>query len=140
MKYKERDALVAGLREFADWIETNPRAIELPSLRVWCNEYVYKYSKRPDGSTNWSEVDEFETRLAMRNITKILGSCKKDYVGGLFSVAKNFGPVKLSFHTSRSSICRKVVKETIEHPAETRVIPARTEEVVEWVCDDPILA
>lgn len=140
MKYKQHKELIAGLRETADWLENNPRTIALPELTFSSSNYIYEYAKNEHGNTDWSTIDEFTTRLKMRGIAKLLGSSVKDYSAGLFSLRKVFGPITITFNANRAAICRKIVKETKIVPARTETYPERTEEVVEWVCDDPLLA
>jgi hypothetical protein len=147
MKYSELDATIVNLRECADWLESNPRAIELPAMRFESQERIYEYAKNADGTTDWETVNEFAVRSKMRQIAKALRNATKDYSGHVFRLTKTFGDsrwskgsVTLDFTSDRNAICRKVVKETKLIPERTEVYPARTEEVVEWVCDDALLA
>lgn len=145
MKYSELHETIENLRALADWLESNPKAVKLPAIALTANEYIYAYAKKADGSTDYSQTDEYETRSKMREIARALGSCEKDYSGGLFELTKQFGDnygsrIRLIFRTKRDAVCRKVVKSTKTIPAETRVIPERIEEEVEWVCTDSLLA
>lgn len=138
MDEQHKADLIDGLRSLADWLETNPRVADLPNFRPYVSEWIYEYAKDENGITNYSEPDDELSRAKMRQILKALGSCKKDYSGSTFSLKKEFGPIRLAFQTSRETICRKVVTGSREVPEV--VLPARTEEVVEWVCEDPLLA
>jgi hypothetical protein len=159
MKYKELEDTVANLRAFADWLETNPRAVELPALALSAYNGVHEYGNvvREDGTvsseTDYSKVDEYKTRTKMRAIAKAMSHrtltvdslVKKDYSGGTFALSKEFGSeygskIRVTWTTRRDTICRKVVTGKKFIPAETKTIPARTEEEVEWVCDDSLLA
>lgn len=150
MKYKELEDTIANLRSLADWLETNPRAVELPAMSFSPYVGVHEYEKDEDGNRDYTKVDEFATRSRMRDIARILahgGMVEKRHSGDSFQLSKQFGEKKyatgtitMRFSTQRSAVCRKVVKSTKIIPAETRVIPERIEEEVEWVCTDSLLA
>lgn len=132
MKYRDQRELVEGLRAMADFIEEH---IELP---IEYPEHTF---------TNWiwgkgsDDAERFaDAKARMQIVARAMGSARKVYESGYFDLRRTFGPITLEFTTNRENVCRRVVKETIHHPEETRVVPARTEEVVEWICDDPILA
>lgn len=115
-------ALAAGLRELADWVEANPG-------------YV------PDAEWNTVTLHvHLDTREELVAAARALGGEReKEPVGDYFTVRRRFGPrVSLDFFTARDQVCRRVVVDTIEHPA--RLVPATVEEVVEWVCEDSLLA
>lgn len=132
MKYAHQRELVEGLRELADFIEAHPELpiVEEPLVNVefWCHENeLYP----------WLNLGSVRLRLA--TAARAMGLASKRYTGSYFDVSKEFGDcVKLTFTANRENVCRKVVKEVIHHPE--RVIPAREEEVVEWICDDALLA
>ncbi len=47
MKYSERNELIESLREFADYLESDPRAMELPMpYRIYVQQYVYEYASK----------------------------------------------------------------------------------------------
>lgn len=150
MKYSELADLIENTEEFLFFLKTNPKAVELPSFYFYNVEYVTEYHKDENGYKDYSVVDEFRTHSKMRRIAKALRNAKKNYNGDSFSLSKTFGEspwrpgsITIAFQTTRQAVCRKVVKEVKEIPEEivpSKVIPARTEEVVEWVCDDPLLA
>ena len=143
MKYKELEDLTSGLRELLDYLENDPRGVQLPNLRVSAYTYVTEYLTDENGHRDLENPDEFNTRLKMRTIAKALGKARKSYVGDSFTITREFGPISLTFQARRQAICRKVVTETIEHAAEfvaAHTKEAWTEEKVEWVCDDPLLA
>lgn len=132
MKYAHKRELVEGLRELADFIEAHP---ELPiaekpfvNIEFWCHE-----------NELYPELKLGSVRLRLAIAARAMGLANKKYSGGYFDVYKRFGDcVRLTFTANREYVCRKVVKEVVHHPE--RVIPARDEEVVEWVCDDALLA
>lgn len=138
MKYVEQKELVASLRELADFFE-QPNSITLPVPTFWIQTHVYEYARREDGSRDYSKVDEFETRMKMRNIAKVLSPCEKDYSTREFALRRKFGNLRVEFNTIRAAVCEKKVISTKTIPAETRVIPERIEEEIEWVCTDSLL-
>lgn len=129
MKYKDRDDLVQGLRDLADFLE-RPESIALPMDR---------YSPFRLREFLWNDNSKEE----MKGIVKILGSCKKNYSSSTLSVTKSFGKtVELEYETTRENVCTRRVVETKQVPKKRYVeIPNEfdTEEVVEWDCD-PLLA
>jgi hypothetical protein len=135
MKYKDQRELVEGLRKLADFIEEHP---ELPisdpeiSVEYWIHEpYTF-------------DDDQRSVKERMQVAARALGRANKEYYGSYFNLSRKFSEhVKLEFTSDRQEVCRRVVKEVVHHPEQIvpqKVLPARTEEVVEWVCDDPILA
>lgn len=133
MKYKDQRELVEGLRALADFIETHPELpVDDPYVKVdW---WIYDdHIKR--GRT---------AKEKMRLVARAMGTARKDYSSWYFDLNRKFGKlVTLEFTTHRENVCERVVKEVIHHPEEIvpqKVIAARTEEVIEWVCDDPLLA
>lgn len=140
MKYREQAQLVKDLRDLADFLE-RPESIALPSLyggTFSASGTVGEWGTKSDG--NYGKiVDESATRANMRQFARIMKPVDKDYSGGTFTLRKKFGKLQIAINTDREAVCRMVkTGEVIEH-AEI-VLPARTEEVVEWVCDDPLLA
>lgn len=129
MTYKQRDDLVASLRELADFVER--KGLELPELDVSATAWPSDYDP-----TTWQTV-EGRGRKIMRRVAKALAPCFKDYNGDYFSLARKFGVISLKITTSRNKVCERKVVGFKEIPE--RVLPAMTEEVVEWVCTDPIL-
>jgi len=117
----------AGLRELADWIEANP---EMP---------------RPGGTLTCYSLNSREEAAAC---LKALTPCKKDYTESNFYLSREFGPVKLTFMFYRTAVCqRRIVGQrqvgTQVIPARItpeEVIPAHTEDIVEWDCGEPLLA
>ncbi len=114
-----------GLRALADWLDQHPdAAAEFPRL-----EATAYADDSPEGLRFWA---------------KAFGNAEKVYDGELFRLRRTFGAnVTLNALFWRSTVCRKVVTGTVEIPEEhipARIIPARVEETVEWICDDPILA
>lgn len=111
----KREEFIAGLREVADFLEKNPS--------VPCPRYETLYVPTDkDG---------------LREAAKAPGHADKGAFGEQFYIDRTFGPVKITFAADRAEVCRKVVKGTREVPE--RVVPARTEEIIEWECTDPLL-
>lgn len=130
--------LVSDLRELADFLASTPGLPKCTLHTVYANGTVGEWGTKADGT--WGYVlDEFQTRTNMREYARMMKPCKKDYVGGSFSLKRSFGSIMLQINTKREAICQEIkTGEVIHH--EEYTIPARTEEVVEWVCNDPLLA
>lgn len=116
-------ALVEGLRETADWFERHP-------------EYAPTYSE--------TTFNIFPGRDELADVAKAMGSAEKQADDDYFMLSKRFSAkVLLTANVARSEVCRRVVKG-IERviveakPAEPERIEER--EIVEWVCEEPILA
>jgi hypothetical protein len=108
-----------SLRQIADWYESHA---EIP-LPHDANEF---------GLFTIHTLDGMET------LARAFGACEKDYTEGFFKLKKGFGEIVFTAYASRDQICKRKVVGTREVP-ET-IIPARTEEIVEWECfDTPLL-
>jgi len=142
MKYSERDELVESLREFADYLENDRRAMELDCpYMIDVSQYIHVYGKDADGNKDYTKVDEFETRMEMRKLAKALAPCKKDYSSSSFELRRNFGTkLKVRISTSRAAVCERKVIGTKTIPEKTYTEPERVEEEVEWICSDSLLA
>ena len=133
MKYSDKDNLVAGFREAADFIEA--RGLELP---------IEMYSPFTFGNFFYGEEDKVKAQL--RRAARGMGSAEKSYVSTMFKLVKTFGngTVQLKFEAPREKVCTKKVVSTRTIPKRVFVeIPNETEEVedvVEWDCNDPLLA
>ncbi len=131
MKYSERDKLVAGLRELADFLDS-PRGLALPRLAVaataWPQDWHPGSFKDTPG----------RAKAVMQRAARALGKAEKRHEGSYFALVRKFGPVKLELTTSREQVCEKVIIGTREVPEVT--YPARTEDVCEWLCSDSLLA
>jgi hypothetical protein len=116
-KDRERADAIQGLRDLADFLEQHP-GVPAPTYNALLV----------------SSTKEMLTRIAR------MASWTKDYGGEYFSLKKEFlGGLTLDIYTSRSEVCRKVVvgeRVVPARPAE----PERVEEVVEWVCEEALLA
>lgn len=108
-----------GLRALADWIDANPDVVNNPEVTLNV---------------------PFWTREKFVEAAKALGGRREKHVeGSYFTVRRTFGEgVHVDVYVAREQVCRKVVTGTRD-VTET-VIPAHTEEVVEWVCEDSILS
>jgi hypothetical protein len=139
MTNDERNKLVESLEEFSEFLKNDPRAMDLPApWRIYIQEYVHKYVTDENGVEDYNKQDEFETRLAMRQIAKALSPCEKVYDAHSFKLKRNFGIIQYTVATSRAAVCERKVVGTKEVPE--YVSPAHTEEIVEWECRDSLLA
>ncbi len=113
---RRRIELQAAADELADWIDAHP------TIEVAVTD-----------SLNYCS-----TAAEVAAYARVLGRVKKKPDGDYMGIVRYFGPIKVEAYTSRENVCRKVVTGTREIPEQ--VIPARTEELVTWVCDEPLLA
>lgn len=128
MKYSEVESTVKDLRAFADFIEQH--GVEIPGDIYISNSY----------NSLWDD-DNSTAKEKAKAVAKILargGLVEKKHDDYDLTLIRSFGKIKLKFSIQREKFCKKVVTGTREIPAVT--YEARTEEVVEWVCDDPVLA
>lgn len=108
----ERAQFLAGLRAVAAWYEQHPdMPIPLSPSIVVCGN---------------------DTRKQAQRIARALAPCDKDMSTGYLVLQRRFAGVELQFIFSRAAVCTARVLGTREIPE--RIIPARTEEIVEWEC------
>jgi predicted SAM-dependent methyltransferase len=134
MKYKDRDELVEGLREFADFIEEHGLELPIRKPKVTMSQWLYD-SQEYVGS---EYVTTMPAKEKARRAALTMGNIKKDWTSYALDLRKDFGPVVLEFSISKENICEKKVvgfKDIPEH-----VVEAHREELVEWICKDSILA
>lgn len=105
-----------GLRAIADWFEAHP---DVPQPHTPLQ--VFSAQGKED---------------AIR-IARYLGHADKKYSDGLFWLGRDFGGERLEFIFNQSDVCQRRVIGVEEVPE--RVIPAHTQEKVEWDCH-PLLA
>ena len=111
---------VAGLRELADYLELHPELVP-----QYGGQHVYMHA---------DNADQFSAL-----VSELGGRREKEADDYHIGVTRRFGPHEYDLYVDREQVCRKVVTGT-------RVVPARpaepesVEDVVEWVCDDPILS
>lgn len=135
MEYKDQRELVEGLRAMADFIEEHPELpIGEPEIKL--DTWLFDDSK---WDVDHLRTDSRTAKEKLQAAARALGIAQKNYIGDYFCVTKKFGEfVSMEFTVSRETVCKRVVTGTRIVPAVSR--PERTEEVVEWICDDPILA
>lgn len=132
-----------GLRLLADWLETHVNDDNSPidyisniDLHFTLSESDY-VNVGTDEKPKWENVlNEANTKKAVKNFVKMLGSCDKNYIGNTLYIKKHFTDrIEITGSVSREITCKKVpTGEIIEHPEQ--VIPARTEEKFVWDCSD----
>jgi hypothetical protein len=132
MKYKERDELVASLRELADFIETD--GIALPRILIYARGYANVYNHDAD----WT-VNSDKTKARMRKIAIAMAPVKKDYVGESFNLKRRFGTIRVEVSASRGAVCVAKVIGKKEVP-KYRKYGTELVDDVEWYCGDPLLA
>lgn len=117
------------LRSLADIYEAYPD-LDWPSFWSWCKE-IHIHLAAADAKV----------------VLRTIGSFEKNYKDDSFEARKPWGDHTLVLKAQRDAVCQKVVTGTREVPETVepsyytpeRIIPAHTEEIVEWQCDDPIL-
>ena len=132
MKYKERDALVRDLREAADFFEE--KGVELPfTVNVTMSAWSPMYERK-----GYDKLDTRSQKRLLKKAVRAMKPVRKNYSGATLYVKRKFGKIELSLMSSREVACRPVpTGNKIIHAAQ--VIPARTEDEIEWVCTDPLL-
>jgi hypothetical protein len=114
-----REAVIAGLRELADFLEAHPT---LPAATM--------------GRT----IIYVEDKALLAQVAREGGSWRKDFSENWFSLEKSFGGgVQLDVYTDRAKVCRAVVVGKEMLPA-VAALPEREVDKIEWVCDDAVLA
>lgn len=127
---------VAGIREFADWIEQNGELLEDEGrlTTAGLTFYLAAHDKK--------ELAQF---------AKMLGRATKEIDStGDFALKRKCGPVTIHVYAQREKVCERVVTGTktktqlVHDPALLEQVPMVevTEEVeeVEWVCPPSLLA
>jgi hypothetical protein len=135
-----RQKTIEDMRKLLDFFEVHE---ELPL--PWYS-YATAYVDTYDAATG-NERDPEDIKREARNITHLMvrafGKVEKEYDNGSLYLKPRtrddkpaFGNISLKFSVPRKAICRKVVTGT-------KVIPATEAvevEVVDWICEDPVLA
>jgi hypothetical protein len=131
MKYAQRDELVEGLLDLANFVQTH--GLEIPAFKIEAGGYVSNYHPKT------YEMDDERPKQVLRDIARIPGGWVKDFSGHSFYLTRKFSKsVRLKWWTSREQVCEKKVVGFKDIPEV--VIEARREEIVEWECTDAILA
>ncbi len=122
---------VDGLRELADWLETNPEVGE--RILSWPKVYLFTNGREDFVST-----------------CKALGGMRvKSADDNYFNVERTFGGITLQVTVARGLVCEKKVTtrevtRRIPDPEVVASVPlvdvTETEEVIEWECEPSILA
>lgn len=132
MKYKDRDELVTGLRDLADFIERKGLELPIDHPSMTLNEWLFD-------DNNWNHKRHSRTaREKIGVVARKLGKAEKDWGSGSLDLRRRFGPVSIEFTIGREKVCERRVVGSKTVPE--RVVPAHVQEEVEWICTDPILA
>lgn len=111
---EDRRAFIDGLRNLADWFEAHP-TVQLPI----------------PSKLTISPPDEGKAAVAV--MARLLSPCAKEMDNNLLTLVKSFpGNIQLRVLYWRDKVCKRRVTGTQEVPAQ--LIPAHTEEIVEWDC------
>jgi len=133
MKYKERDELVASLREFADFIED--RGLDMPIVpEVYVSGTLPYYERK-----TFNQLDNKQKKAILKRLIRAIKPVKKKYADQTLYISREFGKkITMKISVSRDVACRAVpTGNKIIHAA--TYIPERVIEEVEWVCTDPLL-
>lgn len=115
------DDMVSGLRKLADFLEKNKEVLAGLNFSEYVSVSQWNYKK-----------EDF------KKTAKIIGRAKKDWSDSHVSMEKQFSrSVVFRNYISRKQVCERVVVGTKE--IAEQVIPARTEEIVEWKCSNKAL-
>lgn len=116
-----------SLRELADFYDLHPE-VETPTSRT--------------------AVYATDTKENVVLILRALGSCEKIYEDSFFKLRKKFNTITLEFVFMRNAVCtprvvgqREVEAKLVpERLIPSEVIPAYTEDIIEWDCEESLLA
>jgi hypothetical protein len=139
MKYKERDRLVAELRELADFIEERglmlPNTYHSPEINLYLTDTDYVRNAETDSYE--SVLNEPKTKQNLKRTLDALGSCEKEYTDERIAIEKKFecsGRVMIRATVDRSLACKRVVVgQKLE---QAKFVPAKLVDEVEWQCDE----
>ncbi len=116
---EQRTAYIEGLRELADALEQRPELLDgLSPVMLYC--------------FTQSRAD------FVRRADELGGDRSKTFDDWYVNVRRTFGPHAVEVCVNREQVCRKVVTGERLVPAKPAE-PEHVEEVVEWVCDDPVI-
>lgn len=133
MRYAAAQKLADDLQEYSDFIRNHGH--ELPGdiyVPASYNHLYDDYDLSSGGITAKQKAKKAAKVLAKGALVE------KKHDNYSLDMIRKFGDIKLVFSISREKFCQKVVTGTKEIEAYT--VEAHTEEIVEWVCDDPVLA
>jgi hypothetical protein len=151
---ERRNKLVNGVVALTNWLQYHPE-IPMPEdisliageARAFHSKWNYEFYPEEE-IENESQEDKHKrqseaARQWISSIAKaVIGTgveIKKNYISDQFRLQVKGEGFSYTFAVERASICTRVVKDTIIHPAvevPAHTQPERTEEVVEWVCND----
>lgn len=124
------------------------RLRELGQVFIEIADYLREHPSLPVPTTFWMGTETFsicyvDDRAELQAVARELGSAIKGFDDDSAWVSKKFGPVELRYYVSRNEVCERVVTGTREVVKQVpTAFEAQTvvEEIVEWRCDDSILA
>jgi hypothetical protein len=114
---QERQEKIDSMKDFLLFLETHP---DFPVPVTFTQQYGF-----------------FDTKKELVAITRQLGKVKKVQISEYYSVEKSFGLVSYTAYIAREKVCRAVV--TGKRWVQGRIVNPHEEDVVEWICDDPLL-
>ena len=137
----DRTEMIKGLRALADTLEnTTDEKLPIPyAVALSVNVAVSEYGKDPETGEYGRIYDTPATLEKLRKAKSAFpGLKKKEMNDWAYSITKEFSSnVRFVVQATRESVCKRVVTETVHHPA--KLVTAWDEEKYEWVCSDAIL-
>lgn len=129
-----RQRKLDDLQLFLDYMQNHPD-IPMPyfgGFTVYCNQYDDNYKDDQEKTKSYM-------RTIVRELKRTFGKVEKRHTDTEFSWRVTFGSdLTVDFSCSRKNVCvpkvvgRREIAETI--------LPARTEDIIEWDCTDSVLA
>ena len=121
---------MSALEMIAAWYREHPE-VPLPEYAV-----LTRYNGQVRLGVQAHSKDEIAAYArAFRRATK-------EYAGDFFYLRADMGEVRVEVYAPRKNVCRRVVTGTRLIPESVvpeSIVPTHEEEIVEWVCDEPLL-
>lgn len=109
----ERRSLIQGLRDLADFLESNPSA--------------------PTPMAGRFDVFTYTKEMFAKAAKAVGGKLTKQDYSAVMTLRKEFGPIQYDLNCDRELICERIVTGKRIVPA-VEAVQQREEEVVEWRC------
>ena len=137
----DRTEMIKGLRALADTLEnTTDEKLPIPyAVALSVNVAVSEYGEDSKTGEYGRIYDTPATLEKLRKAKSALpGLKKKEMNDWAYKITKEFSSnVSFAVQATRESVCKRVVTETVHHPA--TLVKAWDEEKYEWACSDAIL-
>lgn len=112
-----------------------------------CATIAKFYTEHPDAPVPYRPLTEYIWITGTPEQYKAIGAGEKEYADDnfFFCVELIPGELTLTFAAARENVCTKrvvgtkIVPEYIQQGTPSKVIPAHTEEIIEWDCPESLL-